>query len=156
MTVELESCEIGCLPTISEDSVTPKMIENLRPHKINHTIRFKDVRDGIQRFYKSYTKEMRKQDILNYRASHAAICFLQLKETKPFTAGKTRADSVLPRFSAGKGRRDLEVVYVVAFDPGGKVSMLLLSSTCYVVPTLRTRWISTEGELIRVFSCLIC
>ncbi|KAG6430892.1 hypothetical protein SASPL_108965 [Salvia splendens] len=105
-----KSCRIRGLPTISEDSETPEMIEDLRPLEIDHKIGFKKVIDGIQRFYKSYTNEMRKRDILNYRASHAAICFLQLKETKPFTAGKTRADFGLPRFLAGKGRRDLEVV----------------------------------------------
>ncbi|KAG6417590.1 hypothetical protein SASPL_119774 [Salvia splendens] len=108
-----KSCRIRGLPTISEDSETPEMIEDLRPLEIDHKIGFKEVIDGIQRFYKSYTNEMRKRDILNYRASHAAICFLQLKETKPFTAGKTRADFGLPRFLAGKGRRDLEVVYNV-------------------------------------------
>ncbi|KAG6382718.1 hypothetical protein SASPL_157578 [Salvia splendens] len=110
MKMELKSCRIRGLPTISEDSETPKMIEDLRPLEIDHKIGFKDVNDGIQIFYKSYTNEMRKHDILNHRASHAAICFLQLKETKPFTAGKTRVDSGLPRFLAGKGRRDLEVV----------------------------------------------
>ncbi|KAG6430474.1 hypothetical protein SASPL_108543 [Salvia splendens] len=105
-----KSCRIRGLPTISEDSETPEMIEDLRPLEIDHKIGFKEVIDGIQRFYQSYTNEMRKRDILNYRASHAASCFLQLKETKPFTAGKTRADFGLPRFLAGKGRRDLEVV----------------------------------------------
>ncbi|KAG6407880.1 hypothetical protein SASPL_130880 [Salvia splendens] len=126
MKMELKSCRIRGLPTISEDSETPKMIEDLRPLEIDHKIGYKDVMDGIQRFYKSYTEKMRKLDILNYQTSQA-ISFLQLKETEAFTAGKERANSVLPRFLAGKVRRvyadpmhktiselhrDLEVVYV--------------------------------------------
>ncbi|KAL1556682.1 hypothetical protein AAHA92_12271 [Salvia divinorum] len=126
MKMELKSCRIRGLPTISEDSETPKMIEDLKPLEIDHKIGYKDVMDGIQRFYKSYTEKMRKLDILNYQTSQA-ISFLQLKETEAFTAGKKRANSVLPRFLAGKVRRvyadpmhktiselhhDLEVVYV--------------------------------------------
>ncbi|KAG6391019.1 hypothetical protein SASPL_148765 [Salvia splendens] len=76
MKVELKSCDIRCLPTIFEDSVTPMMIEDLRPRKSDHMIGYK-----------------------------------VLKETEAFTTGKTRADSVLPRFLAGKGHRDLETMY---------------------------------------------
>ena len=38
-----------------------------------------------------------------------------------------------------------------AFDPGGDILPKLLLSTlrCFVVPTLRTMWISTVGELLR-------
>ncbi|KAG6390312.1 hypothetical protein SASPL_148044 [Salvia splendens] len=45
MTVELKSCDIRCLPTICKDSVTPKMIEDLRPRKLNHMIRNKDLKE---------------------------------------------------------------------------------------------------------------
>ncbi|XP_057810844.1 uncharacterized protein LOC131025208 [Salvia miltiorrhiza] len=126
MKMELKSCRIGGLPTISEDSETPKVVEDLRPLEIDHKIGYKELMEGIQRFYKSYAEKMRKLDILNYQTAKA-ISFLQLKDCDVFTAGKKRGSSVLPRFLAGKVRRvyadpmhktlsqlrgDLEVVYV--------------------------------------------
>lgn len=129
MKMELKNCRIRGLPTISEESETPKMIEDLRPLEIDHKIGYKDVMEGIHKFYKSYAEKMRKLDILNYQTSHA-ISFLQLKEPQVYTAGKKKGDSstfVLPKIWAGKVRRiyadpmhksinemhrDLELVYV--------------------------------------------
>lgn len=71
MKMELKNCRIRGLPTISEESETPKMIEDLRPLQIDHKIGYKDVMEGIHKFYKSYTEKMRKLDILNYQTSHA-------------------------------------------------------------------------------------
>lgn len=130
MKMELKNCRIRGLPTISEEeSETPKMIEDLRPLQIDHKIGYKDVMEGIHKFYKSYTEKMRKLDILNYQTSHA-ISFLQLKECQVYTAGKKKGDLlsfVVPKIWPGKVRRiyadpmhksinemhrDLELVYV--------------------------------------------
>ncbi|KAH6822414.1 hypothetical protein C2S53_007741 [Perilla frutescens var. hirtella] len=137
MKMELKNCSrIRGLPTISEESETPKMIEDLKPLQIDHKIGYKDVMEGIQKFYKSYTEKMRKLDILNYQTSHA-ISFLQLKESEVYEKNgnsssslSSSSNSVLPKMWHGKvGRkrriyadpmqkwmneivRDLEVVYV--------------------------------------------
>lgn len=75
MKMELKNCRIRGLPTISEEYETPKMIEDLRPLEIDHKIGYKDVMEGIQRFYKSYAEKMRKLDILNYQTSQAISKF---------------------------------------------------------------------------------
>ncbi|GFP87354.1 hypothetical protein PHJA_000879100 [Phtheirospermum japonicum] len=130
MKTELKNCRIGGLPTISEECESSKMVEDLKPLKINHKIEYKDVMDEIQKFYKSYSEKMRKLDILNYQTLQA-ISFLQLKDSEIFTAGKKIASSVtfsLPKQiwpgkaqriyadpvhkSINEMRRDLELVYV--------------------------------------------
>ncbi|KAI3452840.1 hypothetical protein Pfo_009503 [Paulownia fortunei] len=129
MKMELKNCRIRGLPTISEECETPKMVEDLKPLKIDQKIEYKDIMEEIQKFYKSYMEKMRKLDILNYQTLHA-ISFLQLKESEVFTAGKKKADSVpfnLPKIWPRKVQRiyadpmhkliiemhrDLELVYV--------------------------------------------
>ncbi|KAK6133667.1 hypothetical protein DH2020_032577 [Rehmannia glutinosa] len=130
MKMELKNCSrIGGLPTISEECETPKILEDLKPLKIDRKIEYKDIMEEIHKFYKSYIEKMRKLDILNYQTLHA-ISFLQLKDSEVFTAGKKMTDSVtflLPKFwprkvqriyadpihkSIVEMHRDLELVYV--------------------------------------------
>ncbi|PIN24077.1 hypothetical protein CDL12_03198 [Handroanthus impetiginosus] len=93
MKVELKNCRIGGLPTISEECETPKMLEDLKPLKIDQKIEYKDITEEIQKFYKSYMEKMKKLDILNYQTLHA-ISFLQLKDSGVFTASKKKGNSV--------------------------------------------------------------
>ena len=55
---------------------------------------------------------------------------------------------LLISYGSGEGRRS---VVRCVFDPGGDASpkSAFNSLSCFVVPTLRTRWILTVGELIR-------
>lgn len=71
MKMELKNCRIRGLPTISEECETPKMVEDLKPLKIDQKIEYKDIMEEIQKFYKSYMEKMRKLDILNYQTLHA-------------------------------------------------------------------------------------
>ncbi|KAL2546759.1 uncharacterized protein Fot_15992 [Forsythia ovata] len=126
MKMELKSSRIRGLPTISEECETPKMVEDLKPLKIDHKFEYKDIMDEIQKFYKSYKERMRKLDILNYQTLHA-ISFLQLKDSEVFTSVKKKSALTLKPTWPMKVRRvyvdptlksvvemhrDLELVYV--------------------------------------------
>ncbi|MCD9638504.1 hypothetical protein HAX54_022510 [Datura stramonium] len=133
MKMEMKNSRITGLPTISEDCESPKVVEDLKPLKIDdEKIEYKDCIEEIQKFYKSYAEKMRKLDILNYQTLNA-ISFLQLKDSEVFVmSSKKTSISVtkafaLPSFLANKQRkifadpahksisemnRDLEVVYV--------------------------------------------
>ncbi|KAL2519380.1 Protein of unknown function (DUF1666) [Abeliophyllum distichum] len=126
MKMELKSSRIRGLPTISEECETPKMVEDLKPLKIDHKFDYKDIMDEIQKFYKIYKEQMRKLDILNYQTLHA-ISFLQLKDSEVFTSVKKKSAFTLkptwpmkvlrvyvdPTLKSVVGmHRDLELVYV--------------------------------------------
>ncbi|CAI9096605.1 OLC1v1032792C2 [Oldenlandia corymbosa var. corymbosa] len=133
MKMERKNSMVKGLPTISEEEEceTPKILESLKPIKIEDKFEFKDVMEEIQKFYKSYAEKMRKLDILNYQTLHA-ISFLQLKDSQLFMSSKKTLMSslkpfTLPSFSVFKQQRihadpalksiyemhkDLELVYV--------------------------------------------
>lgn len=71
MKIELKNVRTGGLPTILEDSETPKMVGDLKPLKIDEKFEHSDRMVEIQKFYKSYAEKMRKLDILNYQTMHA-------------------------------------------------------------------------------------
>ncbi|XP_060214611.1 uncharacterized protein LOC132641589 isoform X2 [Lycium barbarum] len=129
---QMKNSRIAGLPTISEDCESPKVVEDLKPLKIDEKIGYKDCMEEIQMFYKSYAEKMRKLDILNYQTLNA-ISFLQLKDSEVFMSSKKSSISItkafaLPSFLANKQRkifadpalnksisemnRDLEIVYV--------------------------------------------
>ncbi|OIT27782.1 PREDICTED: uncharacterized protein LOC109213488 isoform X2 [Nicotiana attenuata] len=131
MKMEMKNSRITGLPTISEDCESPKVVEDLKPLKIDEKIEYKDCIEEIHKFYKSYAEKMRKLDILNYQTLNA-ISFLQLKDSEVFMSSKKSSISItkaftLPSFLANKQRkifadpaqksisemnRDLEIVYV--------------------------------------------
>ncbi|KAI3467349.1 hypothetical protein Pfo_024012 [Paulownia fortunei] len=92
MKMELKNCKIRGLPTISEEYETPKMLKDLKPLEIDQKFEYKDIMEEIQKFNKIYTEKMWKLDILNYQTLHA-ISFLQLMDSKVFTAGKKKSAS---------------------------------------------------------------
>ncbi|KAL8038610.1 hypothetical protein ABFX02_11G119400 [Erythranthe guttata] len=79
LKMELKKVKATGLPTILEESESPKMNEELKPWKIDDKLQDEDFIDELHKFYKSYTEKMRKFDILNYQKMYA-MGFLQLKD----------------------------------------------------------------------------
>ncbi|KAL4318780.1 hypothetical protein GQ457_18G025260 [Hibiscus cannabinus] len=77
LKMEVKIARTGGLPTILEDSESPKMM--LGPLQIDEKYDHKDHIVEIQKVYKSYSDKMRKLDILSSQAMHA-ISLLQLKD----------------------------------------------------------------------------
>ncbi|KAJ9554359.1 hypothetical protein OSB04_018404 [Centaurea solstitialis] len=131
MKMELKNARTGGLPTILEESETPRMKEDMKPLKINEKLEHRDQMAEIQKFYKSYTEKMRKLDVLNYQTLQA-INFLRMKHPEQLNTGENASLSALksvifPSFWPCKLRRiyadptlksvtelhkDLEIVYV--------------------------------------------
>ncbi|GFZ14404.1 zinc finger FYVE domain protein, putative [Actinidia rufa] len=131
MKMEIKNARTKGLPTILEESETLKVVEDLKPLKIDKKLEHKDRVEGIQKVYKSYAEKMRKLDILNYQTTHA-ISFLHMKDPiQQASAQKTSSFAIksflFPNFWKCKLRRiyadptlksitelhkDLEMVYV--------------------------------------------
>lgn len=75
LRMELRNARTGGLPTIMEEaeseSESPKMVEELKPLKIDKKLEHKDRIVEIHKFYKSYLNKMRKLDVLNCQTMHA-------------------------------------------------------------------------------------
>ncbi|CAK9178946.1 unnamed protein product [Ilex paraguariensis] len=130
LKMELKKVRATGLPTIMEESESPKM-EDLKPWKIDEKFQREDCIGELHKFYKSYRERMRKFDILNYQKMYA-IGFLQLKDP---LQSITRQKTSVPAFTSllsqsfksykkkkvetdpmikfiGELQSDLEVVYV--------------------------------------------
>ncbi|KAK7307109.1 hypothetical protein VNO77_39878 [Canavalia gladiata] len=103
-----------------EETVSPKVVEDLRPLKIEEKLEYKDQIDEIEKVYKSYAEKMRKLDILNYQTMHA-LGLVQLKDPLklisrpsqnlwPRKASKNTNDPLIK--IVNELNRDLELVYV--------------------------------------------
>lgn len=85
LKMELKNARQGGLATILEEeeddmeAESPKMVEDLKPLKIEEKLEYKDQIDEIENVYKSYAEKMRKLDILNYQTMHA-LGLVQLKD----------------------------------------------------------------------------
>ncbi|KAE8729992.1 Ribosomal protein L34e superfamily protein [Hibiscus syriacus] len=79
LRMEMKMARTGGLPTILEESESPKIEEQLRPLKINEKYDHKDHIAEIQKVCKNYCDKMKKLDILNSQTMHA-ISLLQLKD----------------------------------------------------------------------------
>jgi len=82
LKLELKNSRQGGLATIIEEvedeeeqeqeqKESPKVVEELKPLKIEVKLEFNDQMDQIEKVYKSYAEKMRKLDILNYQTMHA-------------------------------------------------------------------------------------
>ncbi|XP_074274587.1 uncharacterized protein LOC141598737 isoform X2 [Silene latifolia] len=78
MKREMRQLKVSGLPTILEESESPRVEDDLRPLRIDERIRHKDRMDEIQIFYKRYLDKMRKLDISSQQTMYA-IGLLQLK-----------------------------------------------------------------------------
>lgn len=90
LKLELKNSRQGGLATIieevedeeeqeQEEKESPRVVEELKPLKIEVKLEFNDQMDQIEKVYKSYAEKMRKLDILNYQTMHA-LGLLQLKD----------------------------------------------------------------------------
>lgn len=71
LKMELKRVRAIGLPTIFEESESPKTMEDLKPWKIDEKFLREDPMDELHKFYKSYRERMRKFDILNYQKMYA-------------------------------------------------------------------------------------
>ncbi|XVF03338.1 hypothetical protein REPUB_Repub04eG0252500 [Reevesia pubescens] len=94
LKMELKIARTRGLPTILEESESPKMVEELGPLQIDEKYDHKDHIAEIQKVYKSYSDKMRKLDILNSQTMHA-ISLLQLKDPVRLSiSGKSSAPAI--------------------------------------------------------------
>lgn len=85
------------LPTILEESESPKMADDLKPLKIEEKkFEHKDRMNEIQKFYKSYAEKMRKLDVLSYQTTYA-YSVLQLKDSVRQKSSSTTVKSLIPQ-----------------------------------------------------------
>ncbi|KAL2924903.1 Halomucin [Bienertia sinuspersici] len=91
LKMEIKKVRAIGLPTILEESESPKIMDDLKPWKIKdhkHQYGGTSTMDELHKFYKSYKERMRKLDILNYQKMYA-IGFLRLKDPlESFTKNK--------------------------------------------------------------------
>jgi len=74
LRMELKNARQGGLATIleeEEEAESPKVVEDLKPLKIEKKIEFKDHIVEIQKVYRCYAEKTRKLDVLNYQTMHA-------------------------------------------------------------------------------------
>ncbi|XP_021722890.1 uncharacterized protein LOC110690381 [Chenopodium quinoa] len=125
---EMRQLKISGLPTILEESESPRVEEDLRPLRIDERIGHKDRMDEIQTFYRRYLDKMRKLDILSQQTMYA-IGLLQLKNqdlalnkkvsvpaiksllAQNFWSNKLRKHDPVQKLIRDL-QRDLELVYV--------------------------------------------
>ncbi|KAG5008089.1 hypothetical protein JHK85_026631 [Glycine max] len=79
LKMELKKVRATGLPTILEDSESPRIMEDLKPWKIDEKLQHGSTTNELPKFYRSYRERMRKFDILNYQKMYA-IGVLQSKD----------------------------------------------------------------------------
>ncbi|XP_020215713.1 uncharacterized protein LOC109799538 isoform X2 [Cajanus cajan] len=101
LKMELKKVRATGLPTILEDSESPRIMEDLKPWKIDEKLQHgSSTTNELPKFYRSYRERMRKFDILNYQKMYA-IGYLQSKD--PLQSFSTRKNPspaftyILPR-----------------------------------------------------------
>jgi len=77
LKMELKKVKATGLPTIFEDSESPRIMEDLKPWKIDEKFQQgSSTTNELPKFYRSYRERMRKFDILNYQKMYAlGKCF---------------------------------------------------------------------------------
>ncbi|TXG57546.1 hypothetical protein EZV62_015375 [Acer yangbiense] len=127
LKMEMRKVRAIGLPTIlEEESESPKIMEHLKPWKIDDKFHHEDTLGELHKFYKSYRDRMRKFDILNYQKMYA-IGFLQSKDPLQSISTPGKTSLFLQNFLLSKMKKsesdpmkkfirelhsDLEVVYV--------------------------------------------
>lgn len=71
LKVELNKVRATGLPTILENSESPRIIEDLKPWEIDEKFQHGCAVNELPKFYRSYREGMRKFDILNYQKLYA-------------------------------------------------------------------------------------
>ncbi|KAE8669606.1 MYB306-like protein [Hibiscus syriacus] len=97
LKMELKKVKATGLPTILEESECPKIMDDLKPWKIDEKFQYADRMTELHKFYQSYRERMRKLDILNYQKMYA-IGFLHSKD--PFQSISSHKSSSAPAISS--------------------------------------------------------
>ena len=90
LKMELRKVRATGLPTILEESESPKVMEDLKPWKIEENkFQHEERMDELHKIYKLYSERMRKFDILNYQKMYAIgqsvlLCFCFFMVTSCF------------------------------------------------------------------------
>lgn len=71
LKMELKKVRATGLPTILEESESPKIMEDLKPWKFDDKFHHDNPMGDLHKFYKSFRERMRKFDILNYQKMYA-------------------------------------------------------------------------------------
>ncbi|XP_063943202.1 uncharacterized protein LOC108206069 isoform X3 [Daucus carota subsp. sativus] len=71
LKMELKKVRASGLPTILEDFESPKIMEDLKPWKIEEKFQHQNPMGELNKFYKSYRERMRKLDVLTYQKMYA-------------------------------------------------------------------------------------
>lgn len=71
LKMELKKVRATGLPTILEESESPKIMEDLKPWKFDDKFHHDNPMGELHKFYKSFRERMRKFDILNYQKMYA-------------------------------------------------------------------------------------
>lgn len=76
LRMEVRKVKATGLPTIAEDSESPRIIDDLKPWKIEEKFQGGNPILELHKVYKTYRERMRKFDILNYQKMYALGRFL--------------------------------------------------------------------------------
>ncbi|KAL9297179.1 hypothetical protein ACSQ67_023075 [Phaseolus vulgaris] len=111
LKMELKKVRATGLPTILEDSESPRIMEDLKPWKIDEKLQHGSTTNELPKFYRSYRERMRKFDILNYQKMYA-IGVLQSKDPlQSFSTSKNTSPAftnILPRGFRLSRRKQIE------------------------------------------------
>lgn len=113
LKMEIKKVRAIGLPTILEESESPKITEDFKPWKIEEKFHHEDTIDELDQFYKSYRERMRKLDILNYQKMYAMGFLRQKDPLQAFTRNKISTPAVAAIVSlhcwSCKGKSSTEV-----------------------------------------------
>uniref|UniRef100_A0A7N0ZVY6 Uncharacterized protein n=1 Tax=Kalanchoe fedtschenkoi TaxID=63787 RepID=A0A7N0ZVY6_KALFE len=132
MKMELKQAKSGpALPTIFEDSESPKIADDLRPLTLSKKLEHQDVIHHVHRFYKGYADRMRKLDVLNHQTLDA-LSLIRLKEaTRGEVAAKAERRSALSSvFGGSKTRSRRAGVSLDEANLGAKFELIYVGQLC--------------------------
>ncbi|TYI86294.1 hypothetical protein E1A91_D04G055100v1 [Gossypium mustelinum] len=113
LKMELKKVKATGLPTILEESESPKIMDDLKPWKIDEKFQYADRMSELHKFYKSYRERMRKFDILNYQKMYAiAPPITSLLPQNLWPRRRKTSDSDPMSKFINELHGDLEMVYV--------------------------------------------
>ncbi|KAL5095920.1 hypothetical protein RYX36_000247 [Vicia faba] len=125
LKMELKKVKATGLPTIFEDSESPRIMEDLKPWKIDEKFQHgSSTTNELPKFYRSYRERMRKFDILNYQKMYA-LGLMKLKDPLQSFSIHKKSSTITSLFRRNKEidadpmkkfirelYSDLEMVYV--------------------------------------------
>ncbi|XP_038905369.1 uncharacterized protein LOC120091420 [Benincasa hispida] len=100
LKMELKKVRATGLATIFEESESPKIMDELKPWKIDERFQHGDLMEELHKFYRTYRERMRKLDILNYQKMYAMGVLQSKDPLKSFSStSKSSSPSILSLLS---------------------------------------------------------